>query len=88
MAGTSLRAVTSGYRRWYRRQTGKVVLEVPKGIVIVGEKGAKMGKVSFDPPRARATLEPRENFQTNEDILFEIMLRHQRRSLPPSLTAL
>lgn len=40
-----------------------------------------MGKVSSD----HSGPESRENFQINEGILFEIILRHQRRKSAPPL---
>lgn len=53
-------------------------LEVSKGRDR-GWEGGKNGQSFVRPIPARAT-ESRENFQINEDILFQIMLRHQRRS--------
>lgn len=53
-------------------------LEVSKGRDR-GWKGGKNGQSFVRPILTRAT-ESRENFQINEDILFQIMLRHQRRS--------
>lgn len=59
-------------------------LEVSKGRDR-GWEGGKNGQSFVRPIPARAT-ESRENFRINEGILFEIILRHQRRKSAPPLT--